>query len=93
MLNYWGNLSGGERRKCEVFFTMSVWDVTDLPCHFMDEFEVFMDEISRAKTQKYLIKHAKMHKDKQFVFFTPQVLVGIDDADPYITKVYLEKVN
>ncbi|CAN0539070.1 unnamed protein product, partial [Ectocarpus sp. 8 AP-2014] len=38
----------------------------------MDEFDVFMDAVSRDHAILEVLKFAKSKKDKQFIFITPQ---------------------
>jgi len=43
----------------------------------MDEFDVFMDAVSRKVALGQLIEQGLLHRDRQFVFITPQDLSSI----------------
>ncbi|KAJ2940693.1 hypothetical protein O0L34_g14802 [Tuta absoluta] len=74
------SLSGGERSYSTVAFIMALWDCVELPFYFMDEFDVFMDDVNRKIVLKLLIEHACNNTSRQFVFLTPQ-----DAADAAVT--------
>ncbi|XP_041978694.1 structural maintenance of chromosomes protein 6 [Aricia agestis] len=65
-------LSGGERSYATVAFMMALWDAVELPFYFMDEFDVFMDNVNRKIVLQLLIDHALKNRARQFVFLTPQ---------------------
>lgn len=65
-------LSGGERSYATVAFIMALWECAELPFCFMDEFDVFMDNVNRKMVMDLLIEHALQHRSRQFVFLTPQ---------------------
>lgn len=75
------NLSGGERSFTTVAFLYSLWQCTQLPFYFLDEFDVFMDKENRRRTMDVLIQHAKERSDAQFVFLTPQDMSFLSDDD------------
>ncbi|XP_066904702.1 structural maintenance of chromosomes protein 6 [Halyomorpha halys] len=64
-------LSGGERSYSMVSFIMSLWSNMYSPFFFLDEFDVFMDEINRNMILNMLVNYAKSKSDQQFVFLTP----------------------
>ncbi|XP_026731893.1 structural maintenance of chromosomes protein 6 [Trichoplusia ni] len=66
------SLSGGERSYSTVAFIMALWDCVELPFCFMDEFDVFMDNVNRKIVMDLLIDHALHNTNRQFVFLTPQ---------------------
>lgn len=66
------NLSGGERSFSTVSFLYSLWQCTNFPFYFLDEFDVYMDKLNRTKVIEILLHHAKSKTDLQFVFLTPQ---------------------
>ncbi|KAJ0182787.1 hypothetical protein K1T71_002156 [Dendrolimus kikuchii] len=66
------SLSGGERSYSTVAFIMALWDCVELPFYFMDEFDVFMDNVNRKIVMELLIDHALKNTNRQFVFLTPQ---------------------
>ncbi|XP_014245802.1 structural maintenance of chromosomes protein 6 [Cimex lectularius] len=64
-------LSGGERSFSMVAFIMALWNNMESPFFFMDEFDVFMDEVNRKLIMELLMTHARSRPEKQFVFLTP----------------------
>ncbi|XP_028158970.1 structural maintenance of chromosomes protein 6-like [Ostrinia furnacalis] len=66
------SLSGGERSYSTVAFIMALWECVELPFYFMDEFDVFMDNVNRKIVMELLIDHALKNTSRQFVFLTPQ---------------------
>ncbi|XP_048489540.1 structural maintenance of chromosomes protein 6 [Plutella xylostella] len=66
------SLSGGERSYSTVAFIMALWECVELPFYFMDEFDVFMDNVNRKYVMELLIDHALKNTSRQFVFLTPQ---------------------
>lgn len=66
------NLSGGERSFSTVSFLYSLWQCTNFPFYFLDEFDVYMDRLNRTKVIEILLHHAKSKSELQFVFLTPQ---------------------
>ncbi|XP_060805756.1 structural maintenance of chromosomes protein 6 [Amyelois transitella] len=66
------SLSGGERSYSTVAFIMALWECIELPFYFMDEFDVFMDNVNRKIVMELLIDHALKNTSRQFVFLTPQ---------------------
>ncbi|CAG9858163.1 unnamed protein product [Phyllotreta striolata] len=73
------NLSGGERSFSTVSFLYALWQCTDLPFYFLDEFDVYMDKLNRAKIIDILLHHAKSRPYLQFVFLTPQDVSFLGD--------------
>ncbi|XP_068626788.1 structural maintenance of chromosomes protein 6 isoform X1 [Battus philenor] len=66
------SLSGGERSYSTVAFIMALWECVELPFYFMDEFDVFMDNVNRKIVLELLVDHALRNTSRQFVFLTPQ---------------------
>ncbi|XP_073957729.1 structural maintenance of chromosomes protein 6-like [Choristoneura fumiferana] len=66
------SLSGGERSYSTVAFIMALWSCVEVPFYFMDEFDVFMDNVNRTKVMGLLLDHALSNPARQFVFLTPQ---------------------
>lgn len=66
------SLSGGERSYSTVAFIMALWECVSLPFCFMDEFDVFMDNVNRKAVMEMLIDHALKNTKRQYVFLTPQ---------------------
>ncbi|KAM3960907.1 LOW QUALITY PROTEIN: structural maintenance of chromosomes 6 [Aphomia sociella] len=78
------SLSGGERSYSTVAFIMALWECVELPFYFMDEFDVFMDNVNRKIVMELLIDHALKNKSRQFVFLTPQDASSVV-AGPHIS--------
>ncbi|XP_047984935.1 structural maintenance of chromosomes protein 6-like [Leguminivora glycinivorella] len=66
------SLSGGERSYSTVAFIMALWACVELPFYFLDEFDVFMDNVNRQRVMNILLNHALKNPSRQFVFLTPQ---------------------
>lgn len=66
------SLSGGERSYSTVAFIMALWACVELPFYFLDEFDVFMDNVNRQRVMNILLDHALKNPSRQFVFLTPQ---------------------
>ncbi|XP_053622170.1 structural maintenance of chromosomes protein 6 [Plodia interpunctella] len=82
--NTTSSLSGGERSYSTVAFIMALWECVELPFYFMDEFDVFMDNVNRKIVMELLIDHALKNTSRQFVFLTPQDASSVS-AGPMIT--------
>ncbi|CAN0573506.1 unnamed protein product, partial [Ectocarpus sp. 12 AP-2014] len=65
-------LSGGEKSYATLALLLSLGAHHDCPFRVMDEFDVFMDAVSRDHAILEVLKFAKNNKDKQFIFITPQ---------------------
>ncbi|XP_017879054.1 structural maintenance of chromosomes protein 6 [Ceratina calcarata] len=78
------SLSGGERSYSTVAFILALWDCTELPFYFLDEFDVFMDKINRKTVMDILLEHARTHPQCQFTFLTPLDTSAVE-VDDYIT--------
>ncbi|XP_045775943.1 structural maintenance of chromosomes protein 6 [Maniola jurtina] len=65
------SLSGGERSYTTVAFITSLWECVDLPFYFMDEFDVFMDDVNQQIAVTLLLDMAARLTARQFVFLTP----------------------
>jgi chromosome segregation ATPase len=73
------NLSGGERSFTTLALLLALGHVIDTPFRVMDEYDVFLDELSRTLTLQQIQDYAKDVKQakKQFVIITPNSLKGI----------------
>ncbi|KAJ8736666.1 hypothetical protein PYW08_007322 [Mythimna loreyi] len=78
------SLSGGERSYSTVAFIMALWECVQLPFYFMDEFDVFMDNVNRKIVMELLIDYALGKTSRQFVFLTPQDTSTVS-AEPKIS--------
>jgi chromosome segregation ATPase len=66
------SLSGGERSFSTVAFLLSLWSIVECPILFLDEFDVFMDQINRNFAMELILAAAKEKLNGQYVFLTPQ---------------------
>lgn len=71
------SLSGGERSFSTVSLLMSMWNVMENSICAMDEFDVFMDMHSRQRSIEMLVEMAKINKDRQFIFISPQAMGSV----------------
>ncbi|CAL1548056.1 unnamed protein product [Lymnaea stagnalis] len=71
------SLSGGERSFSTVCFILSLWETMDAPFRCLDEFDVFMDMVNRRISMDMMMSAADMHKNKQFIFLTPQDMSSV----------------
>ena len=66
------SLSGGERSFSTVAFLLSLWSIVESPVLFLDEFDVFMDQLNRTFSLELIVDQAKKQPNSQFTFLTPQ---------------------
>jgi chromosome segregation ATPase len=78
------SMSGGERSYSTLAFNLSLGDTNESPFSAMDEFDVFMDAVNRKVSIDSLLKFARKHVDKQFLFITPQDISAVDASAPDI---------
>ena len=67
-------LSGGERSYSTLALLVGLGDVVECPFRLMDEFDVFMDAVSRKKSLEALLEMARIYPHRQFIFLTPNNL-------------------
>ena len=72
------SMSGGERSYSTLAFNLSLGDTNESPFSAMDEFDVFMDAVNRKVSIDSLLRFARKHVDKQFIFITPQDISAVD---------------
>jgi chromosome segregation ATPase len=70
-------LSGGERSYATLSLLVALGNSLECPFRVMDEFDVFMDVVSRKVALDQLIQEGLANKDRQFVFITPQDLSSV----------------
>ena len=72
-------LSGGERSYITLALLLALGYVIDTPFRVMDEYDVFLDEVSRTTTLKLLQDYANssQNKGRQFIIITPHRLDNI----------------
>jgi structural maintenance of chromosomes protein 6 len=75
------SLSGGERSYSTVSFLISLWSCVDHPFYFLDEYDVFTDDINRHIMTKMLLHEAEQKPDRQYTFLTPQDMSKIDASE------------
>lgn len=69
-------LSGGEKSFTNIALLLGLGESLETPFRVLDEFDVFLDPVSRKLAIEHLIKIAKKMKHRQFIFITPQVRKG-----------------
>jgi chromosome segregation ATPase len=70
-------LSGGERSYATLALLVALGECLECPFRIMDEFDVFMDVVSRKIALEQLVEEGLQNKHRQFVFITPQDLSSI----------------
>ncbi|ELP93381.1 structural maintenance of chromosomes protein, putative [Entamoeba invadens IP1] len=80
-------LSGGEKSFSTVCLLLSLWNVVDCPFRAMDEFDVYMDSISRKIAIETLMETVQSAGRRQYIFITPQNLDGVNSTDT--VKVFM----
>ncbi|KAH8358801.1 hypothetical protein KR093_002544, partial [Drosophila rubida] len=80
------SLSGGERSFTTVSLLKGLWSTSDHPFYFLDEYDVFTDEVNRTFITKLLIQEGLDFQNRQYCFLTPQDTKV--DAHPMI-KVHM----
>ncbi|KAI3838663.1 hypothetical protein MKW92_042114 [Papaver armeniacum] len=63
-------LSGGERSFSTLCFTLAIHGMTEAPFRAMDEFDVYMDAVSRKISLETLVEFA-LKQGSQWIFITP----------------------
>uniref|UniRef100_A0A182T868 Structural maintenance of chromosomes protein 6 n=1 Tax=Anopheles maculatus TaxID=74869 RepID=A0A182T868_9DIPT len=75
------SLSGGERSYATVAFLISLWSCVDTPFFFLDEYDVFTDQVNRHTITRLLLNEASKKPDRQFCFLTPQDMSEVKATD------------
>ncbi len=65
------SLSGGERSKTLVALLLAMWEYVKPPFRCLDEWDVYLDEVGRAKVEKMLYT-ATTSNGYQHIFISPQ---------------------
>ncbi|KAL5718364.1 hypothetical protein ACHQM5_011431 [Ranunculus cassubicifolius] len=73
-------LSGGERSFSTLCFALALHDMTEAPFRAMDEFDVFMDAVSRKISLDTLVEFALMN-GSQWIFITPHDISMVKPTD------------
>ena len=73
------NMSGGERSFVTLCLLLAIGSSVEAPFRVMDEYDVFMDQVTRARTLQEIMEQAlaPQNRDKQFVIVTPQQLNNV----------------
>ena len=80
------SLSGGERSFSTLAMLIALGATIECPFRVMDEFDVFMDQVSRKVAMRELVDMAKRMESRQFIFITPQDLSSLPHC-PDILKI------
>ncbi|XP_017047218.1 structural maintenance of chromosomes protein 6 [Drosophila ficusphila] len=82
------SLSGGERSFTTVSLLKGLWSTSDHPFYFLDEYDVFTDEVNRKFITEILIGEGMEWTSRQYCFLTPQDTAV--EASSFITVHKLE---
>ncbi|XP_017114016.1 structural maintenance of chromosomes protein 6 [Drosophila elegans] len=82
------SLSGGERSFTTVSLLKGLWSTSDHPFYFLDEYDVFTDEVNRKFITEILIGEGLEWMSRQYCFLTPQDTAV--EASDHITVHKLE---
>jgi len=76
-------MSGGERSYTTLCLLLALGHVIECPFRLMDEYDVFLDQITRKVTLDTIKKYAldKEQKGRQFIIMTPQSLSDVITTD------------
>lgn len=69
-------LSGGERSYTTIALLLALGESLETPFRVLDEFDVFLDPVTRKTVIDTLITMAKKMNHRQFIFITPQVCIA-----------------
>ncbi|XP_052863155.1 structural maintenance of chromosomes protein 6 [Anopheles cruzii] len=78
------SLSGGERSYATVALLIALWSCVSTPFIFLDEYDVFTDQVNRHTITRVLLHEAQRRGKRQFCFLTPQDMSEIK-ATPNLT--------
>lgn len=81
--------SGGERSFPTLSLLLALGESLETPFRVMDEFNFFLDPVSRKIALDTMISVGKAMEHRQFIFITPQDLSGLT-TDPKL-KIILMK--
>eukprot|EP00903_Cladosiphon_okamuranus_P016265 g15001.t1 len=74
-------LSGGEKSFATLALLLALGQCHECPFRVMDEFDVFMDAISRNIAIKQIIEFARKDSSRQFILITPQDLSSVTASE------------
>lgn len=75
------SLSGGERSYTTIALLLSLWSCIDYPFYFLDEYDVFTDQVNRHYITKLLFSEADKKKHRQYTFLTPQDMSNVEASE------------
>lgn len=75
------SLSGGERSYSTIAFLLSLWSCVNFPFYFLDEYDVFTDQVNRHYITKLLLSEADKKPSRQYTFLTPQDMSNVSASD------------
>merc|ERR1719273_2672073 len=70
-------LSGGEKSYTTLSLLLALGENLETPFRVMDEFDVFLDPVSRKIALDTMVTVAKKMEHRQFIFITPQDLSSL----------------
>jgi chromosome segregation ATPase len=85
-------LSGGERSLSTIALLLALGETAENPFRAMDEFDVFLDAVTRKIITDNLIKIGKRMSNRQFIFLTPQDISDVE-ADQMVKILSLSNPN
>lgn len=74
-------LSGGEKSFSTICLLLSIWEAMGSPIRCLDEFDVFMDNVNRARSMGLMIQAARRAVGRQFILITPQSMNNVEMGD------------
>ncbi|GBG82316.1 hypothetical protein CBR_g34600 [Chara braunii] len=77
-------LSGGERSFATLAYALTLHELVEAPFRAMDEFDIFMDSVSRRISLKKVVDFA-IENGNQWIFITPHDISSIQPG-PYVKK-------
>ncbi|XP_017154099.1 structural maintenance of chromosomes protein 6-like [Drosophila miranda] len=85
------SLSGGERSFATVSLLKGLWTTSDHPFYFLDEYDIFTDEVNRKLITELLINEGQDWRMRQYCFLTPLDTEVVES--PYIRILKLSSPN
>jgi len=82
------SLSGGEKSYATLALLLALGESIETPFRVMDEFDVYLDPVSRKIALDTMIETAKSMAHRQFIFITPQDLSALTQ-DPNLRIIRL----
>eukprot|EP00271_Cylindrocystis_brebissonii_P021174 TRINITY_DN7435_c0_g1_i2.p1 TRINITY_DN7435_c0_g1~~TRINITY_DN7435_c0_g1_i2.p1 ORF type:complete len:1057 (-),score=240.95 TRINITY_DN7435_c0_g1_i2:990-4160(-) len=82
------SLSGGERSFATLCFTLALHTMVYAPFRAMDEFDIFMDNLTRKVAMKETIEFAQ-RQAAQWIFITPHDISSVQDG-PKVKRLLMQ---